>query len=391
MAWETFKVEEQRLQLVMAYIAGEAAMRDLCIKYGISPKTGYKWCRKFLEQGEEGLKDISKAPHNPRIIYPDELFEKAIDYKLKHRKWGPKKILTNLKKFHPEYNWPGPTRLYEIFKENDLVNKRKYRSRVPATAPLGGIVDCNDTWTVDFKGWFITDDGRKCEPLTIMDSVSRYLIRCTHLNPHTIEYVWPIFDEAFREYGLPNRMRSDNGSPFGSVGVGRLTKLSIKLIKAGVTPEWIRPGHPEENGRHERFHSTLKQEVANPPKKTLALQIQAMKVFQEEYNFLRPHEALDMKTPGSCYHSSPRAWRGIFRTPEYDTREMQVRKVQANGIITIKGKNHFIGEALIGEYIGLKPIDDEEYEVYYCDIYLGILTKRGMAKPKIEVRENDRK
>jgi putative transposase len=386
MAWENFNVEQQRLQLLTAYIAGDASMTDLCIKYGISRKTAYKWYYRFLEDGEAGLKDLSTAPLSPNYLYAEELIQRAIDYKLKHRNWGPKKILVNLQKYYPDDDWPCPTRLYEIFKEHNLVIKRKLRSKVPATSPLGGLKDCNDTWSVDFKGWFVTGDGHKCEPLTITDSVSRYLIRCTHLNPHTIDYVWPVFDEAFREYGLPNRMRSDNGPPFGSTGVGRLTRLSVKLIKAGVTPEWIRPGHPEENGRHERFHLTLKQEVASPPKETLAFQIQAMQEFHDEYNFLRPHEALDMKTPGSCYHHSPKAWNGVFRSPEYDTREMQVRKVQACGCISIKGKNQFIGEALIGEYIGLKPTQDDELEIYYSHIYLGKLTKKGVEKPKIETR-----
>lgn len=391
MAWENFKVEEQRLQLVKAYIAGDASMTDLCLRFGISRKTAYKWYHRFLEMGEMGLQDLSKAPHNPNFLYPEELIERAIDYKLLHRKWGPKKILANLQKSNPNEDWPSPTRLYEIFKEHHLVTKRRYRLKVPATSPLAGVVNCNDTWAVDFKGWFITGDGHKCEPLTITDSVSRFLIRCTHLNKHSTDYVWPVFDEAFREYGLPNRIRSDNGPPFGSVGIGRLTKLAINLIKAGVIPEWIRPGHPEENGRHERFHLTLKQEIASPPKETLVLQIQAMSEFQEEYNHIRPHEALGMKTPSSCYHNSLRRWDGVLRPPEYNTREMQVRKVQANGIITFGNKNQFIGEALIGEYIGLKPTQDDEFTIHYGPIYLGKLTKDGVEKPKIESRRKQRK
>jgi putative transposase len=391
MAWENFKVEEQRLQLVTAFIAGDESMTNLCHRYGISRKTAYKWYRRFLEGGAEGLIDQSRAPQNPNVLYTEELIERAIDYKLKHRQWGPKKILVNLKKASPNEDWPSPTRLYEIFNDYNLVTKRRFRSRVPATSPLGTLIDCNDTWAVDFKGWFVTGDGNKCEPLTITDSVSRYLIRCIHLKQHSTDYVWPVFDEAFREYGLPNRMRSDNGSPFGSVGVGRLTKLSVKLIKAGVMPEWIRPGHPEENGRHERFHLTLKQAVANPPKETLILQIQAMREFQHEYNYIRPHEALAMETPGSCYHNSPRIWDGVFRSPEYDTKEMQVRKVQTCGVITIGNKNEFVGEALAGEYIGLKPIQDDEFTLHYGPIYLGKLTKSGVEKPKTETRRKLRK
>jgi putative transposase len=391
MAWEKLKVEEQRLQLVEAYIAGNASMTDLCIRYGICRKTGYKWYHRFLEEGKEGLLDRSRAPDNPTILYPEELIERIIDYKLKHRNWGPKKILINLQKAYPNENWPSPTRLYEIFKDYNLITKRRIRSRVPATSPLGSVIDCNDTWSMDFKGWFITGDGHKCEPLTITDCASRFLIRCTHLNPHTSEYVWPIFDEAFKEFGLPIRMRSDNGPPFGSTGVGRLTKLSVKLIKAGVIPEWINPGHPEENGRHERFHLTLKQEVASPPKETLIVQIRAMREFLEEYNYVRPHEALDMKTPGSCYCSSPRTWDGVLRPPEYDTNEMIVRKVQANGAITFRNKDQFIGEALIGEYIGLKPNQEDEYTIFYGPVYLGKLTKNGVEKPQIEHRRKQSK
>jgi putative transposase len=387
MAWENFKVEEQRLQLVEAFIAGDESMTDLCLRYGISRKTAYKWYHRFLEAGEEGLIDQSRAPKKPNVLYTEELIERAIEYKYKHRRWGPKKILANLRKANPNEDWPSPTRLYEIFNDYNLVTKRRFRSRVPVTSPLGTLTDCNDTWAVDFKGWFITGDGHKCEPLTITDSVSRYLIRCTHLNPHTTDYVWPVFDEAFKEYGLPNRMRSDNGSPFGSVGIGRLTRLSVKLIKAGVIPEWINPGHPEENGRHERFHLTLKQEVASPPKESLTLQIKAMSDFHHEYNYIRPHEALDMKTPGSCYHNSPRIWDGVLRSPEYDTKEMLVRKVQIRGVISIYNEKQFIGESLIGEYVGLKQIQDDEFEIYYGPQFLGKLTKNGVEKPQIETRK----
>ena len=259
MAWEKLKVETQRLQLINSYLNSEATMVDICKKYNVSTKTGYKWVKRFLSDGESGLIDKSRAPHNPNIIYTPELMEKAIDLKLKHRRRGPKKILAKLKDLYPDEIWPSSTRLYEIFKDHHLVTKRRIKSRVPATAPLGDINDCNDTWAIDLKGWFLTQDNVKFEPLTITDSYSRYLIRSVYLKYHTVEYVWPILDEAFREYGLPLKLRSDNGPPFGSTGVARFTRLSVNLIKAGVTPEWIRPGHPEENGRHERFHLTLQQ------------------------------------------------------------------------------------------------------------------------------------
>lgn len=386
MAWENFKVEQQRLQVVQTYLQGQSSMTDICLQYGISRKTGYKWYHRFLEHGEEGLKDLSKAPHTPNQYYNDSQIDRAIDFKMKHRTWGPKKILVKLKERYPEEDWFCPTRLYEIYKENHLVTSRRIRNRVPATSPLGDFKGCNDTWAVDLKGWFMTGDGHKCEPLTITDCISRYLIRCVHLNQHTVDYVWPVFDEAFREFGLPYRIRSDNGPPFGSTGVGRLTRLSVNLIKAGVIPEWIRPGHPEENGRHERFHLTLKQSVANPPEDTLTLQIHSMSQFQQEYNFERPHEALNMKTPSNCYQASPRKWNGILKPPEYDTRDVEVRKVCQSGCIWLRQEEHYIGQTLTGEYVALKTSENDELEIYYGPVYLGKLGKKGLEKPKIRTR-----
>jgi len=386
MGWENHKVEHQRLQLIEAYIKNEASMTALCQKYGISRKTGYKWLNIYHKSGKQGLKDMSKAPQEPYRLYQEEQIQIALDYKLKHRTFGPKKVFAKLSGLYPKIKWPSPTRLYEIFKGYGLVTDRRIRNRVPATSPLGELNDCNDTWSVDLKGWFLTGDGVKCEPLTITDNFSRYLIKCKHLNIHSVDYVWPIFEEAFREYGLPNRVRSDNGPPFGCVGVGRLTRLSINLIKAGVTPEWIRPGHPEENGRHERFHLTLKQAVADPPKATLILQIQEMEKFFEEYNFERPHEALGMKTPGECYAKSPRKWDGILRPPEYDT-DMEVRKVGQNGCIWLKQNEYFIGGALQGEHVGLKKNEAEETEVYFGEVYLGKLNQeKSLDKPKMKTR-----
>jgi putative transposase len=385
MAWRFKKVEEQRKELVKSHLKGDMTMTELCTEFGVSRKTAYKWCKRYECQGEDGLKDRSKAPHQPNSVYREEIINMAIDLKLKHRTWGPRKILAKLNKNHPEMKWPSVTRLYEVFKENDLAFARKIRNRIPATHPLKEINKSNDVWIADFKGWFLTQDKNKCEPLTITDAFSRYLIRCTHLPSKTSECVWFILAGAFQEYGLPNRIRTDNGPPFGSVGVGRLTPLSIKIIKAGVVPEWINPGHPEENGRHERFHLTLKNEIAAPAARTLKEQLERMKHFQEEYNFERPHEALRMQTPSAYYNKSIRQWDGILRPPEYDSQLMLVRKVGQNGCIWIRQAEYYVSQNLTGEYVGIEE-KEEGLEVRYGPVYLGKLRdgNKRIEKPKLQ-------
>lgn len=387
MPWEFKKVEDVRRELIEAYVNG-SSMTELCKIYRVSRKTAYKWFNRCLELGiDEGLKDLSRAPHEPVRRYSEELLEKALELKLKKRHLGARKILGIIKRSNPGRNWPSASWLHEIFKEHHLVTPRKLRRRVPATHPLGDVNNSNDVWMADFKGWFLTGDGKKCEPLTITDGHTRYLISCTHLPKTSADYVWPIFEEAFREYGLPHRVRTDNGPPFGSLGIGRLTSLSVKLIKAGVVPEWINPGHPEENGRHERFHRTLKEGTANPPARTLKEQIARMNAFREEYNHERPHEALGQEPPGEHYYASERKWDGVLRKPEYDTSEMKVRKVCPSGCIWVDQGEYYTGNVLVGEYVGLKEAE-EGMEVYYGPVYLGKLRKgTGIERPKMQPKK----
>jgi putative transposase len=386
MAWEISTVENLRLNLITDYLQNGESMTQLCLQYKVSRKTAYKWLHRYLDSGIEGLKDHSRAPKTPYIIYDDSYIDLAIELKLKHRTWGPKKILAALDRIYPNKEWPSPTRLYEIFKDHHLVTKRRFKNRVPATGPLGAMSNPNDVWATDLKGWFLTGDGQKFEPLTITDCASRFLIKCVYLPIHSVEYVWPIFEEAFHEYGLPLRVRSDNGPPFGTTGAGRLSRLSINLIKCGVVPEWIRPGHPEENGIHERFHLTLHQDIATPPKETLELQIQEMEQFCDVYNFERPHETLEMKVPGDCYQISPRRWDGKLRTPEYANNEIKMRKVSSRGCISVLDKNLFIGDVLIGEHVGLEEKDNGVYNVYYGPIFLGSISNGVFEKPRLKSR-----
>jgi hypothetical protein len=269
-----------------------------------------------------------------------------------------------------------------LFDREGLTVKRKPRRRSPpSSAPFSHCEAANDVWCIDFKGWFLTGDGKRCEPLTLTDAHSRYLLRCQALPRTDTEHVWPVLDAAFREFGLPRYMRSDNGSPFASCGAGGLSQLSVKLIKAGVTPERIAPGKPQQNGRHERMHLTLLQDVANPPAHSMREQLKRLRSFQRLYNEERPHQALDDATPAERYRASPRRFDGILRSPEYGDRE--VRRVRHNGEIKLDGKFIYITAALAGEPVGLTE-SEHGWIVSYGPIMLGTIAHRAdeLRRPK---------
>jgi putative transposase len=387
MAWRLTKVEELREYLVKSYISKLASMSELCEECGVSRKTGYKWYHRYLNGGKAALEDSSRAPKTANKKFNEEVITTALKLKQQYPKYGPKKIYAMLCKRQPTTEWPSPTRLYEVFKEHHLVCSRKLKRRVQRTHPLGEVNFSNDVWCADFKGWFLTGDKQKVEPFTVTDGYSRYVICCQHLERKTYEDVWKAYSTAFLNYGLPTRIRTDNGPPFATTGVGRLSRLSINLIKAGVMPEWINPGHPEENGRHERFHRSLKEEIANPPASSFEEQIRQMEVFIEEYNFERPHEAIGQQTPGSIYTPSSRSWDGKLRSPEYDTGLM-LRKVGSSGCIHYKQEECYVAQILEGEYLRLEEIGSEAFNVYYGPVFLGVLIKgnkslkRELLKPR---------
>ncbi|MFL5259642.1 MAG: integrase core domain-containing protein [Hyphomicrobiales bacterium] len=250
--------------------------------------------------------------------------------------------------------------------------KRKLRRRSPpSSVPFAQCVGANDVWCIDFKGWFLTGDGRHCEPLTLSDAMSRYLLRCQAMARTDSEHVWPVLEAAFREFGLPLRLRSDNGPPFASRGAGGLSRLAVKVIKAGVLPERIEPGKPQQNGRLERLHLTLLQDTAKPPAPSLREQLARLRTFQRVYNEERPHAALANATPAERYTASPRRFDGVLRAPEY-SREHELRRVRQNGEIKWRGSTLYISQALTGEPIGLLE-EESGWSVYYGPIVLGFI------------------
>jgi putative transposase len=373
MAWGEVEVIEQRIKFIKECLENKLSMAELCRIYQISPKNGYKWLNRYQTEGLEGLKDKSRAPHNQSSKINNEITQDILDVRFQFPSWGPKKVLSFLEREKPGKLWPSTTTIGNIFDRNGLTVPRKLRRRMAArTEPLSHCIVPNDVWCADFKGWFLTKDGSKCEPFTLTDGTSRYLLRCVNLERNNTEHGWGVLEAAFRQYGLPLYFRSDNGPPFATCGVGRLSKLSVKMIKAGVIPEWIDPGEPQQNGRHERMHQTLKNETANPPGSNLEEQSKRFKTFQNYYNNIRPHEGIEQKTPGSIYTNSLRRWNGRLKTPEYN-EGMIVRKVREKGQISLKpfAADVLVGSALGGEYVGVEEVEDGVYEVRYGPLILG--------------------
>lgn len=391
MAWGEIKVEEQRKLFVKACIAGDLTIADLCRLYEISRDTGYKWLNRFKEDGLEGLKDKSRAPLVQAFATDPSLEKQIIDIRIQYPTWGPKKVRALLERNFPKVPWPSTTTIGNLFDKHGLTVARKYRRRVPPrTEPLAHCQQPNDVWCMDFKGYFMTMDGEKCDPFTLTDACSRFLIRCVILDFNRTEQVWSVLDAAFREYGLPLYLRSDNGPPFASCSPGRLSRISINLIKAGVIPEYIEPGKPQQNGRHERMHLTLKNETATPAEKTLDLQNIKFKNFQEYFNFIRPHEALNQKVPADIYRSSERKWDGHLRAPEYSESQIK-RKVTTSGCISWKGEILFISETLIGEYVGITENEKDNLEVMYGPIILGTIDPKITFKVPEHKKRRSRK
>lgn len=371
MAWGKVKVEDQKKLFIKAFLENKFKIAQLCRQFHISRPTAYETIRIFREKGFEGLKEQSKRPHSSPNKTPEEIEDRIITEKLAWINLGPDKILARLQKTEPHITWPSSTTIGKILNDNGLVQRRKLRKRIAARSePLSHYNDCNDIWCIDFKGWWTTSDGVKYEPFTLMDAHSRYLLCCQRLKRNNKTHVWGIFERVFREFGLPNIVRSDNGPPFASKGAGRISKLSINLIKAGVIPEWIDPGEPQQNGRHERMHSTLKQDGVDICLNAFD-QAKKLEEFIDYYNYVRPHAALGQNFPGDIYKYSPRIWDGRLRSPEY-TADFKVGKVHSCGKMMYQNKNIYVGRAFDGEPIGLR-IDNDIVEAFYGPIYLGIV------------------
>lgn len=373
MSWEEKNVVEERMKFVMAANGDWRNMAALCRHFGISRKTGYKWLKRYEAEGVPGLDDQDRSPHHHGRKTSQEMEDLLLGARKRHKTWGPRKIRAWLERRQPELELPAASTIGSVLKRNGMVEERRLRRKHEAEGgPLRGVEQPNDAWNADYKGQFRVRNGEECYPLTITDAKSRFLICCIAYNGIRWEEAWEGFEKGFRKYGLPRKIHTDNGSPFASNGLAGLSRLAVRFLKLGIELDRSRPGHPEDNGRHERFHWTLKRETALPPAWTLRGQQRKFNTFQDVYNNERPHEALGNKTPAEIYRCSPRPYPRKLLSPEYPGH-FEVRPVHHGGIVKWKGRCVYVTDSLETEPVGFQEVDDGVFRVYYGSMQLGIV------------------
>jgi len=366
---------DQRVQLIEEHRSGES-IAALAERYQVSHKTIYKWMARWESEGVAGLQDRSRAPHHS----PGRVSREQIEAILAARQrwgWGPRKLRRKLEETQPAVAWPAASTISTVLKQAGLSVARRRRWRTPPqTQPWAPIDAPNQTWCADFKGWFRTGDGTRCDPLTITDAHSRYLL-CCHLVPHTDGvHAAAVFDATFRQYGLPRTIRTDNGSPFASRAPGGLSRLAMRWIRLGIVPERTRLASPQDNGRHERMHRTLQAATLRPPARDPRRQQAAFDRFREQFNQERPHEALAMATPASCYCPSPRPMPR--RLPELVyAPEFHLRRVSQKGDFRWNCARIFVSEIFRGEVLGLRAFNERYYQLFYGPVALGWVDTYG--------------
>jgi len=377
MPWNQSNPVNERLKFVAAAQSDRCTMAELCAEFGISRKTGYKYLQRYEEEGPEGLRDRSSAPHT----HPNQTCEKVegaiLRVRKAHPRWGSKKILAVLEREWEAGELPARSTVDAILERAGVVRHRKRRVRWPSSGPP--VVEAhepNDVWSIDFKGWFRVGDGTRCDPLTVNDVATRASLELRAMVAPKLEDVQYRLELLFWELGLPWAMLSDNGPPFASRGIGGMSRLSVWLLRLAVQPIFIQPGHPEQNGRHERFHETVKAETATPPRASIRAQQGAFSGWRVEYNDERPHEALGMRTPGELYVPSERQMPLVLPEHEYDDA-FEVRRVRRDGSMKWGGGFVFLGEALAGELIGVEDVDGGHWHVHLGPMRLGVLHERS--------------
>lgn len=371
MPWKETSPMKERVHFLRDHASGLFNFSELCQHYGISRKTGYKWLNRFLEEGMTGLEDRSRRPHVSPQRVDEQRVKILLETKHQHPRYGPKKIKGLLELEKPSMDWPAVSTIGELFDRHGLVKHRRRRRKPghPGYQPKK-VTAPNQIWTADFKGEFKTLDGLLCYPLTIVDAYSRYLLAVEGLEGPRHRLSKAVFERVFVEFGLPQAIQTDNGVPFATLAIHRLSRLQVWWIKLGITPILIEPASPYQNGSHENMHRTLKQATALPPANDGLAQQEAFDAFRHEFNEIRPHEALDQTRPASHYRPSFRPYPPTVPDPEYPPH-FQVRKVSGNGGISWHTGWMNISRVLSGEYVGLEELDYKVWSVHFGPLLLG--------------------
>lgn len=375
MCWRESCAMDERVSFIADQRSGLWTMTELCERYEVSRKTGYKWLDRYRLEGAAGLMERSRAARVHGRATPQNIVDAIVGLRRERPSWGPRKIVSKLVARQGEIEWPSASTAGEILKRAGLVCSRQVRRRAPPR--LGQLTvpqHANHVWGIDHKGWIRLGDGSRSEPFTVTDGFSRYLIGVAATGSTRYAECKPRLERAFREYGLPEVIRSDNGSPFASTGITGLTALSVWWIKLGIRHERIDPGHPQQNGRHERFHLTL-LEAMRPPPPTRAAQARRFAAFARDYNEERPHEALGQRTPASFYRPSPRAMPTRLPEPDYPT-EAVVRQVRSNGEIKWRGDFIHLCSSLAGEAVAIEEIEGGYWQVSFFNVPIGIIDQK---------------
>jgi putative transposase len=379
----------RRLAFVKLALRAQQSMSQLCRLFGFSRKVGYKWKARFEQEGSCGLRDRARRPDGSPGRMAPKWLARIRRLRRRHWSWGSRKLGARLRKEYPRQAAPCARTIGRWLKRMKLHRRRRRRARVgPPLRPRGLTIArrSNQVWTVDFKGWFRTQDGQRVEPLTVRDMFSRYLLAARLLEVQSWLRVRRVFMRLFRQHGYPAAIRMDNGVPFGSTGPAGLSRLSAWWTALGIRVEFIAPGHPEQNGAHEQMHRVFKAETTRPASCHLRAQQRRTDRWAKTYNEIRPHEGLGLRPPAEVYRPRPGRVRQVVLN--YPSR-WAVRQVRSNGQIKWRGRKRFVGEALVGYPVGLKWINEEKCSVYFAGLLVGEMweTDQGGMRPARYTRE----
>ena len=379
MPWKESVIMDERIKFIGRLLQGEK-MAELCREFGISRKTGYKFWHRYKDVGLKGLTDRSRRPVRYANQLPIQLTKEIIRIKKDKPSWGAPKIREILKRKYPEVKAPARSTIHCILDRHGLVKRRRKRRFKPQGTPLTTQYYPNDLWCADYKGEFMLANKQYCFPLTITDFASRFLLACEGLENNSEKYAFGIFEQTFQKYGLPKCIRTDNGVPFSSpCALFGLSKLSVWWLRLGILIERIKPGKPQQNGRHERMHLTLKKEATKPPGQNLLQQQEKFDIFIQEFNTQRPHQALDMKYPNELYRYSPRPYKGIQEL-SYPFHDRTVT-VSNCGRICFKKKKINLSKVFGSQNVGIKEVNDGIWLVTFMDYDLGFF---ALGNQKLE-------